>query len=70
MHEYYAKECNNSVHLTLEISLQGLRMGLKAYACVLLGVPGGKTGCIFTPINFDVICFELEVIILLASLRC
>jgi translation initiation factor 3 subunit F len=55
IHEYYARECNNPVHLTLDTSLQGGRMGLKAYICVSLGVPGGKTGCMFTPIKVDTI---------------
>uniref|UniRef100_U5EXA5 Eukaryotic translation initiation factor 3 subunit F n=1 Tax=Corethrella appendiculata TaxID=1370023 RepID=U5EXA5_9DIPT len=62
IHEYYARECNNPVHLTLDTSLQGARMGLKAYICVTLGVPGGKTGCMFTPINVDVTCYEPEVV--------
>lgn len=62
IHEYYARECNNPVHLTVDTSLQGAKMGLKAYVCVSLGVPGGKTGCMFTPINVDVICYEPEVV--------
>lgn len=62
IHEYYARECNNPVHLTLDTSLQGGRMGLKAYICVSLGVPGGKTGCMFTPIKVDTTCYEPEVV--------
>jgi len=31
IHEYYARECNNPVHLTVDTSLQGGRMGLRAY---------------------------------------
>lgn len=61
IHEYYARECNNPVHLTLDTSLQGARMGLRAYVCVALGVPGGKSGCMFTPINVEVTCYEPEV---------
>lgn len=63
IHEYYARECNNPVHLTLDTSLQGGRMGLRAYVCVALGVPGGKSGCMFTPINVEVTCYEPEVCI-------
>lgn len=37
-------------------------MGLKAYVCIPLGVPGGKPGCMFTPIKVDTICYEPEVI--------
>lgn len=61
IHEYYARECNNPIHLTVDTSLQGARMGLKAYVCINLGVPGGKSGCMFTPINCEVTCYEPEV---------
>lgn len=64
IHEYYARECNNPIHLTVDTSLQGGRMGLKAYVCINLGVPGGKQGCMFTPINGDVTCYAPEVILL------
>jgi translation initiation factor 3 subunit F len=62
IHEYYTRECNNPIHLTLDTSLQGGRMGLKAYVCVPLGVPGGKPGCMFTPIKVETVCYEPEVI--------
>lgn len=50
--------------MTVDTSLQGGRMGLKAYICVSLGVPDGKQGCMFTPIKVDTICYEPEVIAL------
>lgn len=62
IHEYYARECNNPIHLTLDTSLTAARMGIKAYVCVSLGVPGGKTGCMFTPINVDIASYEPEVV--------
>lgn len=62
IHEYYSRECNNPVHVTLDTSLQGARMGLKAYVCVQLGVPKGKTGCMFTPISVDIGCYPPEVV--------
>lgn len=61
IHEYYSRECNNPVHVTLDTSLQGARMGLKAYICVNLGVPGGKQGSMFTPVNVDVSCYDPEI---------
>lgn len=64
IHEYYARECNNPIHLTLDTSLQGGKMGLKAYVCVALGVPNGVQGCMFTPIKVDSVCYEPEVIAL------
>lgn len=62
IHEYYARECNNPVHLTVDTSLQGGRMGLKAYVCINLGVPGGKSGCMFTPVGCEVTSYEPEVV--------
>ncbi|KAK5643643.1 hypothetical protein RI129_007488 [Pyrocoelia pectoralis] len=61
IHEYYSRECNNPIHVTLDTSLQGGRMGLKAYVCVSLGVPNGKQGCMFTPIPVEVSCYDPEV---------
>ncbi|XP_060532201.1 eukaryotic translation initiation factor 3 subunit F-1 [Cylas formicarius] len=61
IHEYYSRECVNPVHLTVDTSLQGGRMGLKAYICVSLGVPNGKQGCMFTSIPVDVTCYDPEV---------
>ncbi|XP_022901717.1 eukaryotic translation initiation factor 3 subunit F-1 [Onthophagus taurus] len=61
IHEYYSRECNNPVHVTLDTSLQGARMGLKAYICVPLGVPGGKQGCMFTPVSVEITCYDPEV---------
>lgn len=61
IHEYYSRECNNPVHVTVDTSLQGGRMGLKAYVCVSLGVPEGKQGCMFTSIPVDVTCYDPEV---------
>lgn len=62
IHEYYARECNNPIHLTVDTSLQNLRMGLKAYVCIQLGVPNGHTGCMFTPINVGVTSYEPETV--------
>lgn len=62
IHEYYSRECNNPVHITLDTGLQGARMGLKGYVCVPLGVPGGKQGCMFTPVQVDITCYQPEVV--------
>lgn len=61
IHEYYSRECNNPVHVTVDTSLQSGRMGLKAYVCVPMGVPNGKQGCMFTTIPVDVVCYDPEV---------
>lgn len=62
IHEYYSRECREPVHVTLDTSLQGARMGLRAYVCVALGVPRGKQGCMFTPIDVGLTCYEPEIV--------
>lgn len=62
IHDYYSRECVNPVHVTLDTSLQGSRMGLKAYVCVNFGVPNGKQGCMFTSIPVEIQCYDPEVV--------
>lgn len=62
IHEYYSRECRSPVHVTLDTSLGGARMGLRAYVCVPLGVPRGQQGCMFTPISVALTCYEPEVV--------
>jgi len=55
IHEYYVRECNNPVHLTVNTTLTNTtRMAIKAYVCVPLGVPNGKQGSMFTPVKVQV----------------
>ncbi|VVC98245.1 eukaryotic translation initiation factor 3 subunit F [Leptidea sinapis] len=62
IHEYYSRECREPVHVTLDTSLADARMGLRGYVCVPLGVPRGKQGCMFTPIDVALTCYEPEVV--------
>ncbi|KAL6443415.1 hypothetical protein ACFW04_002932 [Cataglyphis niger] len=63
IHEYYVRECNNPVHLTVDTTLTNTtRMAIKAYVCVPLGVPNGKQGSMFTPVKVQIRCYEPEVV--------
>lgn len=63
IHEYYVRECNNPVHLTVDTTLtKTTRMAIKAYVCVPLGVPNGKQGSMFTPVKVQITCYEPEVV--------
>ncbi|CAH1390176.1 unnamed protein product [Nezara viridula] len=64
IHEYYARECSNPVHMTLDTTLQGSHMGIRAYLNVPLGVPSGKSGSMFTPIPVEVTCYDPETVAL------
>lgn len=62
IHEYYGRECTNPIHMTLDTSLTGSRMGIKAYVNVPIGVPGGKPGTMFTPVPVEIVSYEPEVV--------
>ncbi|KAL1138360.1 hypothetical protein AAG570_008424 [Ranatra chinensis] len=62
IHEYYARECQNPVHMTLDTTLHDDHMGIKAYISVPLGVPDGKSGSMFTSVPVDIICYEPEIV--------
>lgn len=61
IHDYYIRECKNPVHMTLDTNLVGTSMGIKGYVHVPIGVPGGKSGIMFTQIPSEVICYNSEV---------
>jgi len=64
IHEYYSRECPNPVHMTLDTTLHGSHMGIKAYLHVSLGVPGGKQGSMFTPVPVEIVTSEPEIVAL------
>jgi len=60
IHEFYSREHKNPVHLTIDTTLKGDRLGIKAYVSVPMGVPGKLLGTIFTPVNVKITCYESE----------
>ncbi|XP_039294452.1 eukaryotic translation initiation factor 3 subunit F [Nilaparvata lugens] len=62
IHDYYSRECVNPVHMTVDTTLQGAHMGIKAYLNVPLGVPGGTSGSMFTPIQVEIVSYEPEIV--------
>jgi len=61
IHDYYAREAKDPIHLTVDTTLNSGKMGLKAYVFVPIGVPGATTGSMFTPVPVDIITTEPEV---------
>ncbi|RMX53183.1 hypothetical protein pdam_00023586 [Pocillopora damicornis] len=55
IHEYYSREATNPVHVTVDTTLKGSRMGIRAYQSCKMGVPGKTEGTIFSPIPCEVI---------------
>eukprot|EP00088_Acartia_fossae_P056439 TRINITY_DN6573_c0_g1_i13.p1 TRINITY_DN6573_c0_g1~~TRINITY_DN6573_c0_g1_i13.p1 ORF type:complete len:290 (-),score=87.68 TRINITY_DN6573_c0_g1_i13:513-1382(-) len=61
IHDYYARETKDPIHLTLDTTLENGRMTMKAYVFVPLGVPGATTGSMFTPVPVEVVASEPEI---------
>ena len=51
IHDYYARETRDPIHLTLDTTLSTGRITMKAYVFVPLGVPGATSGSMFTPVQ-------------------
>ncbi|XP_013397394.1 eukaryotic translation initiation factor 3 subunit F [Lingula anatina] len=60
IHEYYAREAKNPIHLTVDTTLRGNKMGIKAFLSSSMGVPGKTMGTVFTPIPVDIAFYEPE----------
>lgn len=62
IHEYYSRECQCPIHLTVDPGEDGVIV--KAYISTLFGIPGKNMGTMFTPIDDVSIsyCFEPELI--------
>ncbi|KAK3610164.1 hypothetical protein CHS0354_039948 [Potamilus streckersoni] len=60
IHEYYSRESKNPVHMTVDTTLRGSKMGIKAYISTSLGVPGKTVGTMFTPVPVEIISYVPE----------
>jgi len=67
IHEYYSRESNNPIHITVDTTLQDSRMGIKAYISVPMGITGKTMGCMFAPVPVEIACYEPEIVGLNAS---
>jgi len=61
IHDYYARETKDPIHLTVDTTLSGGRLTMKAYVFVPIGVPGATTGSMFTPVKVEMIANEPEI---------
>jgi len=61
IHDYYARETKDPIHLTLDTTLVSGRVTMKAYVFVPLGVPGATSGSMFTPVQVELVAAEAEI---------
>ncbi|KAB7493859.1 Eukaryotic translation initiation factor 3 subunit F-1 [Armadillidium nasatum] len=65
IHDYYSRVTNNltnPIHLTVDTTLHGGRMGMKAYISVSMGVPGKTPGTMFAPIPVETVSYLPEIV--------
>ena len=60
IHDYYARETKDPIHLTLDTTLTSGRVTMKAYVFVPLGVPGATSGSMFTPVQVNFFSWAIE----------
>ncbi|KAG8194519.1 hypothetical protein JTE90_013271 [Oedothorax gibbosus] len=62
IHDYYSREANNPVHLTVDTSLSEGALSWKAFTSTSFGVPGKSTGTMFTPCKVEIVGYEPELV--------
>jgi len=62
IHEYYMRECNNPVHLTVDTTMQNDRMGIKAYTSTTFGIPKKTRGTMFPPCKVEIVGYAEELV--------
>ncbi|XP_023646901.1 eukaryotic translation initiation factor 3 subunit F [Paramormyrops kingsleyae] len=60
IHEYYSREAQNPIHLTVDTALQSGKMNNRAYVSAQMGVPGKTVGVMFTPLTVKYIYYDTE----------
>ncbi|XP_060571212.1 eukaryotic translation initiation factor 3 subunit F-like [Ruditapes philippinarum] len=60
IHEYYSREAKNPVHLTVDTTLRGNKMGIKAFVSTQIGTPGKTVGTMFAPVQVEITSYEPE----------
>merc|ERR1712012_840097 len=61
IHDFYARETKDPIHLTLDTTLNAGRVNMKAYVFVPIGVPGATSGAMFTPVKVEMMASEPEI---------
>ncbi|XP_072513373.1 eukaryotic translation initiation factor 3 subunit F [Salminus brasiliensis] len=60
IHEYYSREAQNPIHLTVDTALQSNKMNIRAYVSAQMGVPGKTVGVMFTPLTVKYVYYDTE----------
>jgi len=64
INDYYARQCQNPVHLLVDTTLRYGKMGIKGFVQVDIGVPEGSQGAMFSPVPVELIQYPPEAVAL------
>lgn len=60
IHEFYGRETDVPVHLTVNTNIKTESMAIRCYTSSGLGTPAAPTGTVFTPVNTEIVYAEAE----------
>jgi len=69
INDYYARQCQNPVHLLVDTTLKGGKMGIKAFVQVDIGVPEGSQGAMFNPVPVEIVQYQPEAVAMQTLLK-
>jgi len=62
IHDYYSRETNNPIHLTVDTSLSEGKVVWQAFISLPYGVPSKNMGIMFTPCRVEIVGYEPELV--------
>jgi translation initiation factor 3 subunit F len=62
INDYYARQCQNPIHLLVDTTLSQGKMQIKSFVQVDIGVPDGSQGAMFSPIPVEIVQYPPEAV--------
>jgi len=69
INDYYARQCQNPIHLLVDTTLRGGKMNIKAFVQVDIGVPEGSQGAMFSPVPVEIVQYAPEAVAMKTLMR-
>ncbi|XP_071486049.1 eukaryotic translation initiation factor 3 subunit F-like [Diadema setosum] len=69
IHDYYSRECQNPVHVTVDTTLTDFSLSVKTWVRQNMGVPDKSQGTVFIPMPMKITCHQPERVAMDALLR-
>ncbi|XP_054760036.2 eukaryotic translation initiation factor 3 subunit F-like [Lytechinus pictus] len=69
IHDYYSRECQNPIHVTVDTTMADLNMSVKTWVRQNMGVPDKSQGTVFIPIPKKIAFHQPEKVAMDAFIR-